>query len=76
MLCFSLLVPHSFAPTSTRTRTDPITQTIAAPMGKSTLAVTNKLTTLANVAITQPTAKRAGIEFTRYVAHTAGTTRY
>lgn len=51
--------------TTTRTNTTPSTQTIAAPMGRSALAVMNKLTTLAPVAIPQPTANRAGIEFTR-----------
>jgi hypothetical protein len=50
-------------------------QTISAPMGSSTLVVTNKLLTLASVAISQPTAKRAAMEFTTQVAHIAGTTQ-
>ena len=61
---------------ATNTSSTPNAQTIAAPMGRSTLVVTNKLTTLASVAIAQPTANRAAMEFTTQVAHIAGTTSY
>jgi hypothetical protein len=50
---------------STSTSAAPKAQTIAAPIGKSTRAVTNRLTTLARVAMAQPTANRAAKELTR-----------
>src|SRR5207249_8145169 len=44
---------------TTRSSIVPRTQTMAAPIGRSTLAVNNRLTRLHTVAIPQPTAKRA-----------------
>ena len=50
---------------STSTRAAPSAQTMAAPIGRSTRAVMKRLTTLARVAMPQPTAKRAAMELTR-----------
>ena len=52
-------------PRMTTNNATPSTQTIAAPIGKSTLAVSNKLTKLQSVAIPHPTTNRDRKEFTK-----------
>src|SRR5712675_2405604 len=61
-------------PSTITSKATPSTHTMAAPIGKSTLAVSNRLTRLQNVAIPQPITNRARKEFVRYAALTAGTT--